>query len=126
MITAQPLFFVAIFLALVATLAGTDGSAVANYNTATNVKRSDTRLRNGQEKIITPCEPDSVTADQDAITIEVGIWMTMQVAWTQFLYSADIWIKIARQGNGSRDANDILIRPTNLKFETKVAVQGNF
>lgn len=79
--------------------------------------------RNGQGNIITPGDPDSGTDADDAITIEADIWITM--AWTQFLYSADAWVKIVRQNNQSSKASNVVIRPSNLDFEIKDDADGN-
>ncbi|KAL2278163.1 hypothetical protein FJTKL_14588 [Diaporthe vaccinii] len=79
--------------------------------------------RNGQGNIITPGDPDSVTDADDAITIEADIWITM--AWTQFLYSADAWVKISRQNNQSSKGSNVVIRPSNLDFKIKDDSDGN-
>lgn len=83
----------------------------------------ETIPRNGQGNIITPGDPDSATEADDAITIEADIWITM--AWTQFLYNEDAWIKITRQSNGRVEASNVVIRPSNLNFEIKVDASGN-
>lgn len=59
----------------------------------------------------------------DAITIEADIWITM--AWTQFLYSTDAWVKISRQNNHSSKASNVVIRPSTLDFEVKDDAEGN-
>lgn len=83
----------------------------------------ETIPRNGQGNIITPGDPDSVTDADDAITIESDIWITM--AWTQFLYGADAWVKISRQDNHSSKASDVIIRPSTLNFKIKDDSEGN-
>lgn len=83
----------------------------------------ETIPRNGQGNIITPGDPGSVTDADDAITIEADIWITM--AWTQFLYSADAWVKISRQDNHSSKASDVIIRPSTLDFKIIDDSEGN-
>lgn len=83
----------------------------------------ETIPRNGQGNIITPGDPDSGTDADDAITIEADIWITM--AWTQFLYSADAWVKISRQNNQSSKASNVIIRPSTLNFDVKDDDDGN-
>lgn len=83
----------------------------------------ETIPRNGQGNIITPGDPESATEADDAITIEADIWITM--AWTQFLYSEDAWIKISRQSNERIEASNVVIRPSNLDFKIKVDASGN-
>lgn len=83
----------------------------------------ETIPRNGQGNIITPGDPDSVTDADDAITIEADIWITM--AWTQFLYGADAWVKISRQDNHSSKASDVIIRPSTLDFKMIDDSEGN-
>lgn len=83
----------------------------------------ETIPRNGQGNIITPGDPDSGTDADDAITIEADVWITM--AWTQFLYSADVWVKISRQNNQSSKASNVIIRPSTLNFDVKDDDDGN-
>ena len=40
--------------------------------------------RNGQGNIIVPGDPSSVTTEDDGVTVEAAVWITM--AWTQLLY----------------------------------------
>lgn len=47
------------------------------------------------------------------------------MAWTQFLYSADVWVKIARQNNQSSEASNVVIRPSTLDFKVKDDGEGN-
>ncbi|KAI3395881.1 hypothetical protein diail_666 [Diaporthe ilicicola] len=103
-------------------------SASVGLDTASTVEYFDSFVyetipRNGQGNIITPGDPESVTDADDAITIEADIWMTM--AWTQFLYSADAWVKITRQDSNSSRASDVVIRPSTLDFEIKDDSEGN-
>lgn len=83
----------------------------------------ETIPRNGQGNIITPGDPDSITDADDAITIEADIWITM--AWTQFLYSTDAWVKISRQNNQSSKGSNIIIRPSTLNFKIMDDAEGN-
>lgn len=92
-------------------------------STSSNTFVYETIPRNGQGNIITPGDPDSVTDADDAITIEADIWITM--AWTQFLYSADAWVKISRQSNQSSKASNVVIRPATLNFNIKDDAEGN-
>ncbi|KAL1846101.1 hypothetical protein Daus18300_014351 [Diaporthe australafricana] len=83
----------------------------------------ETIPRNGQGNIITPGDPDSETDAYDAITIEADIWITM--AWTQFLYGADTWVKITRQNSQPNSSSNVVIRPSTLDFEMKDDTEGN-
>ncbi|KAH8657655.1 glycoside hydrolase [Xylariales sp. PMI_506] len=74
----------------------------------------ETIPRNGQGNIIIPGDPSSVTTLYDAVTIEADIGITM--AWTQFLYSSDTWIKVTRIGDNPSSADNVVIRPANLGF----------
>ncbi|KAI8633718.1 dextranase precursor [Xylariaceae sp. FL1651] len=75
----------------------------------------ETIPRNGQGNILVPGDPSSVTTDDDGVTIEESIWITM--AWTQFTYSSDAWVKITRRGSTANvTAADITVRPTNLRL----------
>jgi hypothetical protein len=92
-------------------------------DTSSNSFVYETIPRNGQGNIITPGDPDSETDDDDAITIEADIWITM--AWTHFLYSTDAWVKITRQSNRTSNASNVIIRPSNLDFKMKDDAAGN-
>ena len=70
--------------------------------------------RNGNENVMKVDTPASVTNIDDGITIEVDVNITM--AWTQFLYSTDTWVKIQRL-DGTRAGKDkVVIRPTTLRY----------
>lgn len=47
------------------------------------------------------------------------------MAWTQFLYSSDAWVKIARSGNSSSSASNVVVRPTHLNIQVTDDDQGN-
>lgn len=85
----------------------------------------ETIPRNGQGNIVVPGNPSSVTSDEDSITIEADIWITM--AWTSFLYSADAWVKIARAGNNTTadSASNVVVRPTHLNIQVTDDDEGN-
>lgn len=86
----------------------------------------ETIPRNGQGNIIVPGDPSSVTTNEDDITIEADIWITM--AWTQFLYSTDAWVKIARNTNSTtttNSASNVIVRPTHYNIQVKDDAEGN-
>ncbi|TGJ78978.1 hypothetical protein E0Z10_g9785 [Xylaria hypoxylon] len=76
----------------------------------------ETIPRNGQGNIVIPGDPSSGTTTDDGVTIEAAVWITM--AWTQFLYTSDAWVKISRRGSTANvTAADVIIRPSNLGLE---------
>ncbi|KAI9744672.1 MAG: hypothetical protein M1818_002201 [Claussenomyces sp. TS43310] len=75
----------------------------------------ETIPRNGNGNIGIPNDPSSVSTDDDGITIESTIDMTM--AWTSFLYSEDVSIMISRLDGTNVTASDVVIRPSTLDFE---------
>lgn len=83
----------------------------------------ETIPRNGQGNIIIPGDPTSTTTADDAVTIEADIWITM--AWTQFLYSSDAWIKVTRRGDNPSTASNVVIRPSNLDLTVTDDGSGN-
>ncbi|KAK7731020.1 hypothetical protein SLS53_008891 [Cytospora paraplurivora] len=83
----------------------------------------ETIPRNGQGQIIVPGDPSSTTTDYDSVTIEADIWITM--AWTEFLYSADSWVKVSRAGNNPSTADNVVIRPSSLDLEVTDDGEGN-
>ncbi|KAI0162057.1 dextranase [Xylariaceae sp. FL1272] len=88
-------------------------STADSTNTYYNSFVYETIPRNGQGNIVVPGDPSSTTTADDGVTIEETIWTTM--AWTQFLYTSDVWIKISRRGSTATvTAADVTIRPTNL------------
>ncbi|KAI1360506.1 dextranase [Xylaria arbuscula] len=73
----------------------------------------ETIPRNGQGNIVIPGDPTSVTTEDDGVTVEEAVWITM--AWTQFLYDSDAWVKISLRGSTTNvTAADVTIRPDNL------------
>ena len=74
----------------------------------------ETIPRNGQGNIIVPGDPSSTTQNDDGITIEPDVNITM--AWTQFLYSDDAWIKVSRLDGSLSNTSNVVIRPTNLNY----------
>ncbi|KUI60894.1 Isopullulanase [Cytospora mali] len=83
----------------------------------------ETIPRNGQGQIITPGDPNSTTTEYDSITIEADVWITM--AWTEFLYSSDAWVKVSRAGNNPSTADNVVIRPSNLDLTVTDDGEGN-
>lgn len=47
------------------------------------------------------------------------------MAWTQFLYSSDAWVKITRSGNSSNSASNVVVRPTHLNIQVTDDEDGN-
>ena len=76
----------------------------------------ETIPRNGNGNILTPNDPSSTTTNDDGITIEADINMTM--AWTQFLYQSDVVVKIHRLDGFQANASSVSIRPTTLQYTT--------
>ncbi|KAI1875454.1 hypothetical protein JX265_004512 [Neoarthrinium moseri] len=83
----------------------------------------ETIPRNGQGQITIPGDPSSTTTEYDDVTIEAAVWVTM--GWTQFLYGADTWLKVARYGNNPSVAANVVIRPTNLNLTVTDDGAGN-
>ncbi|ROW00408.1 hypothetical protein VMCG_07294 [Cytospora schulzeri] len=83
----------------------------------------ETIPRNGQGQIITPGDPSSTSTDYDSITVEADVWITM--AWTEFLYSSDVWVKVARVGDNPSTADNVVIRPSNLDITVRDDGEGN-
>ncbi|ROW05903.1 hypothetical protein VPNG_07996 [Cytospora leucostoma] len=83
----------------------------------------ETIPRNGQGQILVPGDPSSTTTDYDSVTIEADIWITM--AWTEFLYSADSWVKVSRAGDNPSTADNVVIRPSSLDLEVTDDGEGN-
>ena len=82
----------------------------------------ETIPRNGMGNIINPLDPAILSTNDDGITIESAIGMTM--AWTSFLYSEDVSIKITRLDGGSTAAGNVIIHPTTLDY-AKTEVNGD-
>ena len=75
----------------------------------------ETIPRNGQGDILIPGDPSSTTNNNDGVTIEPDVNITM--AWSSFLYSDDVWVKITRFNfSSAANASSIIIRPTNLGY----------
>ena len=77
--------------------------------------------RNGNGPICSPGSTDLCDQDDDGITIESDIGVTM--AWTQFLYGEDVVVQVQRQNGSALAASDIVIRPTTLNYT--VTTSGN-
>lgn len=77
--------------------------------------------RNGQGNIVTPGNLFSVTTATDGVTIESNINMTQ--SWTNFLYSADTWVKVTR--TTAANASQVIIRPSNLNLNVTDDGIGN-
>ncbi|CAF9909197.1 MAG: hypothetical protein ALECFALPRED_005407 [Alectoria fallacina] len=82
----------------------------------------ETIPRNGMGNIIKPLEPAILSTNDDGISIESAIGMTM--AWTSFLYSEDVSIRITRLDGGSTAAGNVIIHPTTLEY-AKTEVNGD-
>lgn len=82
----------------------------------------ETIPRNGMGNIINPLEPTVLNSNGDGITIEAAIGLTM--AWTSFLYSEDVSVKITRLDGGNTSASNVIIRPTTLDY-AKTEVNGD-
>lgn len=78
----------------------------------------ETIPRNGNGKICTPGDLTSFCDTDDQISIEADIGLTM--AWTQFLYGADVVVKVARNNGVAITAANVIIRPTNLAYKVQV------
>ena len=76
----------------------------------------ETIPRNGNGNILNPNDPTSITTDDDGITIEADINMTM--AWTQFLYQSDVVVKIHRLDGFPANASSVSLRPSTLNYST--------
>lgn len=82
----------------------------------------ETIPRNGMGNIINPLEPTVLSTNDDGITFETAIGMTM--AWTSFLYSEDVSVKISRLDGGSTAASNVIVHPTTLDY-AKTEVNGD-
>lgn len=82
----------------------------------------ETIPRNGMGNIINPLEPAIFSTNDDGISIEAAIGMTM--GWTSFLYSKDVSVKISRLDGGSTAASNVIIHPTTLDY-AKTEVNGD-
>jgi hypothetical protein len=78
----------------------------------------ETIPRNGNGKICTPGNFKTICDTDDQITIEPDVGITM--AWTQFLYKADVVVKVTRKNGVAITASNVIIRPTNLGYKIKV------
>ena len=74
----------------------------------------ETIPRNGMGNIIDPLQPAVLSSNDDGISIEAAIGMTM--AWTSFLYNEDVSVKISRLDGGSTAASNVVVRPTTLDY----------
>ncbi|KAL9617126.1 MAG: hypothetical protein Q9160_008069 [Pyrenula sp. 1 TL-2023] len=70
--------------------------------------------RGGKPKLLDPRDPSSTTTDDDGITIEPDVDLTM--AWSEFLYSKDVTVKISRLDGKSSNASNVIIRPKVLSY----------
>ncbi|KAI4142631.1 MAG: hypothetical protein LQ340_007278 [Diploschistes diacapsis] len=75
----------------------------------------ETIPRNGQGNILIPGDPYSTTDNDDGITIEPDVNITM--AWSSFLYSSDAWVKVSRTDGSPANSSSVVIRPTNLDYD---------
>lgn len=75
----------------------------------------ETIPRNGNGNILDPNDPSSTTTNDDGITIEADINMTM--AWTQFLYQSDVVVKVHRlDGFQANASSAVSVRPSTLNY----------
>ena len=74
----------------------------------------ETIPRNGQGNIIIPGDASSTTENDDGITIEPTVNITM--AWSSFLYSTTAWVKVNRTDGSATNSSNVIIRPTNLDY----------
>ena len=74
----------------------------------------ETIPRNGQGNIIVPGDPYSTTQNDDGITIEPYVNITM--AWSSFHYSDTAWIKISRNDAPLSNTSNVIVRPTTLDY----------
>ncbi|KAJ2902704.1 NB-ARC and ankyrin domain protein [Zalerion maritima] len=79
--------------------------------------------RNGMGKASSPTNLSAIGEDYDSVTVEEAIWMTM--AWTQFLYSSDAWVRISRHGDNPSNSSNVVVRPTNLGLTVTDDGEGN-
>ena len=82
----------------------------------------ETIPRNGLGNIVNPLEPTVLSPNGDGISIEAAIGLTM--AWTSFLYSEDVSVKITRLDGGNTSASNVIIRPTTIDY-AKTEVNGD-
>ena len=69
--------------------------------------------RNGNGNILKAGGPVSAT-NVDGISIEADVNITM--AWTQFVYSRDVWVKIHRLDGTKVGKENVIIRPVTLNY----------
>jgi len=81
----------------------------------------ETIPRNGNGQICIPGNLSSICNIDDQISIEPSVGITM--AWTQFLFSADVIVKVSRLSGVAISAADVVIRPSNLTY-TVQSVDG--
>lgn len=74
----------------------------------------ETIPRNGNGQICDPTDLGSYCDVDDQITIEPDIGVTM--AWTQFLYTSDVLVKVSRTNGSAISTNNIVLRPTTLNY----------
>ena len=82
----------------------------------------ETIPRNGNGDILVPNDPSSTKDQDDGVTIEADINMTM--AWTSFLYGADVSVKVSRMDGANTSASNVVIRPTTLDY-TVAEIDGH-
>lgn len=74
----------------------------------------ETIPRNGNGNIRVPGDLTSTSTQDDGITVEADLGMTM--AWTSFLYGANVSVKISRIDGANTSASNVIIRPTTLNY----------
>lgn len=78
--------------------------------------------RNGNGPICKPDDLTSICDVDDQISIETDIGADM--AWTQYLTSADTIVRVTRHDGGSVEAGNVVIRPTTLRFDVQTEEGG--
>ena len=74
----------------------------------------ETIPRNGNGNILVPGDLSSTSTQDDGVTIEADLGMTM--AWTSFLYGTNVSVKVSRIDGANTAASNVIIRPTTLSY----------
>jgi hypothetical protein len=84
----------------------------------------ETIPRSGKGKICYPDDYDTICPEDDGISIEDDIGATM--AWSQFLYGADVVVNVTRLDGTPISAKDVVIRPTTLPLSVRTSGNSAF
>jgi hypothetical protein len=83
----------------------------------------ETIPRNGNGQICIPGDLSSICTDiDDQVSIEPSVGITM--AWTQFLYSTAVTIKVSRLNGAAIADSSIILRPSNLEYD--ISYNGSY